>query len=194
MRYQTSLIRRGTNVWELRHENGTTEDIVQTVLYGDKKSAWYTAKFAHTLKGRTVLLTVKNIWSFLKSEVPYVLDPSGVQYIKSPGKLLDDRAGDCKSFSVFAGSILQNLGIPFRYRFTSYKPDDPTPTHVYIVVEGPEGDIVLDAVWKGPFATEKKYDHKSDRYGVIKRKTANMPTAMVAGIGGIGSWLFKKTG
>lgn len=191
MRYQTSLIRRGTNVWELRHENGTTEDIVQTVLYGDKKSAWYTTKFAPTLKGRTVLSTVKNIWSFLKTEVPYVLDPKGVQYIKSPGKLLDDRAGDCKSFSVFAGSVLQNLRIPFRYRFTSYAPGDPTPTHVYIIVEGPEGDIVLDAVWKGPFATEKKYEYKTDRYGVKVKKTSNVSVKKVSGIGGIGSLIIK---
>ncbi len=190
MQYKMHLIRGSRKIMELRHANGNTADIIETVLYGDTKSAWYTKVFAPTLKGATVLSTCRNIWQFLKTQVPYVLDPAGEQYIKAPGVLVDDRAGDCKSFSVFAGSILQNLGIPYRFRFTSYDRNDSTKTHVYVVVDGPT-EIIIDAVWTGPFNTQKPFFFVEDKRGG-KGLVHGGGIKKVAGIGGIGSLIFKN--
>lgn len=163
MRYQTALIKQPKySDDEVRYPDGNTKDIIKTVLYADKKAAWYTSSFASTLRGRTLFETCKNIWQFVKTQIPYVLDPDGEQYIKSPGRLWKDKAGDCKSFSVFIASCLRNLGIPYGYRFTSYSKSDSTPTHVYVYVPLDKGEIILDAVWSGPFNTQKEFSHKQD--------------------------------
>jgi hypothetical protein len=178
MKYRTDLIKQPVrdNDHE-RYADGNTRDIIETVLYGDSKAAAYTTAFAPTLRGSTVLETCRNIWEFVKTNIPYVLDPVGVQYIKSPGRLYADKAGDCKSFSVFTASCLRNLKIPYGYRFTSYASSDPTPTHVYIYVPQGKGEIILDSVWHGPFNTQKGYQHKQDFLMLAPQKR----TAAVAG-------------
>ncbi|MES2773387.1 MAG: transglutaminase-like domain-containing protein [Bacteroidota bacterium] len=147
---------------KVTYENGNTDDIIKTVLFGDTRCAFYTKKFAKAFRGKQLLDTCRNIWEFVKQEIPYKLDPGGHQYIKSPGRLWQEKSGDCKSFSVFTASILKNLGIEYGYRFASYKTDDPTPTHVYIYVPVEGAEIIIDAVWNGPFNTQKKFDHKQD--------------------------------
>lgn len=143
--------------------NGTTDDIIKTVLKADETAHIDTKQFAEKLKGFDHYITAQNIWYFIKQNIKYKIDPVGKQFIKSPSKLWGDKEGDCKSFSVFAGSILKNLGIPYAYRFTSYKDYDSTPTHVYIVIPAMRGhnEILLDAVWN-EFDKEKKYAHKKD--------------------------------
>ena len=144
------------------YPDGNTQDIINTVLFADKIASKYTEKFAATLRGATGRETCRNIWEFVKTQIPYKLDPSGVQWIKSPGRLWADKAGDCKSFSVFTASCLKNLNLPYGYRFTSYR-NDPTPTHVYVFVPlGKNKEIILDSVWDGPFDTQKEYTHKKD--------------------------------
>ena len=153
------------------YENGNTDDIIKTVLFGDSKCGYYTKKFAKSFvaplgsggKTEQLLETCKNLWQFVKEQIPYQLDPGGYQFIKSPGRLWKEKSGDCKSFSLFCASVLKNLGIEYGYRFASYKQDDPTPTHVYIYVPAGSGkEIIVDAVWTGPFNTQKKIEHKQD--------------------------------
>lgn len=161
--YQTHLIKPPKTADDsLMYPDGNTKDIITTVLYGDKKAAWYTNEFAPSLKAATVKQTCRNIWAFVKTQIPYVLDVRGKQWIKSPGRLWKEKAGDCKSFSVFTASCLKNLGIPYGYRFASYR-NDNTPTHVYIFVPLPNGqEIILDSVWDGPFNTQKEFTYKQD--------------------------------
>lgn len=147
---------------QLKHADGNTQDIIDTVLYADGLAAPYTKEFAQTLRGGDLKTTCRNIWEFVKKQIPYKLDESGYQWVKSPGRLWKDKGGDCKSFSVFTASCLKNLGIKYGYRFSSYR-TDPTPTHVYVYVPNGKGqEIILDSVWDGPFNTEKKYTHKKD--------------------------------
>ncbi len=184
MNYRTDLIRppqRGDD--EVKYKDGNTQDIISVVLYGDSKAAFYTKEFAPSLKGTSVLNTCQNIWRFVKTQIPYVLDPEGKQFIKSPGRLWFDKAGDCKSFSVFTASCLKNLNIPYGYRFTSYKKSNPTPTHVYVYVPLANGkEIILDSVWDGPFNTQKKFEHKQDK-----------PMSEISYLGGVGSGVAKAT-
>lgn len=161
--YKTGLIRPPKSEDDkITYRQGSTQDIISTVLFADKKAAWYTEEFAQTLPSGSLKQTCRNIWSFVKTNIPYVLDVQGKQWIKSPGRLWKEKAGDCKSFSVFTASCLRNLGIPYGYRFASYRPD-PTPTHVYLYVPLTNGqELILDSVWDGPFNTQKEYTFKQD--------------------------------
>jgi hypothetical protein len=84
-----------------------------------------------------------------------------VQWIKTPARLLADRVGDCKSFTIFVISVLERLNVKYKIRFTSYDPDDPTPTHVYPIALLGNEEIIIDTVWTH-FDSEKPYSFKKD--------------------------------
>ena len=112
-------------------------------------------KRASIFKGKDDIETCNNIWSFLKHNIKYVEDSVHFQDIRLPDRLVKDRKGDCKSFSMFTAGILQNLGIPCRLVFTSYTANK-TPQHVYVETNS---GIIIDAVWK-KFNSEKPYTYK----------------------------------
>jgi|CXWL01.1.fsa_nt_gi transglutaminase-like putative cysteine protease len=174
-RYRTELIGRPQTDDDKFFGDVNTQGIIDTVLYADEKCKAYTVQFAKTLRSEQLFDTCKNIWDFIKTQIPYVLDKRGYQWIKSPGRLWQEKSGDCKSFSVFAASCLKNLGIKYGYRFTSYDPNDKTPTHVYVYVPLPRGEIIIDAVWTGPFNSQKPFAYKID-----------YPVSATAGIAGVG--------
>ena len=163
MRYRTELIRPPKPGDDRYFGDVQTQGIIEVVLYADPRCGDYTRDFAKTLKAAKIIDTCRTIWEFMKTQVPYVLDKKGYQWIKSPGRLWQEKAGDCKSYSVFIASCLKNLGIQYGYRFASYDSGDPTPTHVYVYVPLKSGgEIILDAVWTGPFNTQKKFEYKKD--------------------------------
>lgn len=140
--------------------------IITTLHKNTDKAALITKDIAPLFKGNTIEETCRNIWNFLKTEITYKKDLEN-QDIKLPNRFLKEGTGDCKSYSLFAGSILKNLNIPFAYRYTSYS-EDPTPQHVYIVAlkgkknsQGLSEVIITDGVWKS-FNNQKKYTYKKD--------------------------------
>ena len=160
----TSTILPATMDEQLRFPDGETDDIIKVLLDADKVAAPYTKEFAKQFLRPTVYASCEAIFNFVLKNIPYKLDPNGLQLIKSPGRLWQDKAGDCKSFSLFSASILHNIGIPYKYRFVSFN-DDPTPTHVYVVVPHQGTEIIIDPVWTGPFNTQKKFTHNKDIMG-----------------------------
>lgn len=156
------LISKAKHTEKVFYKQGNTDDIIRVIQHANKTASTDTLKFAKTLRGNTVLETCQNIWAYVKQNIRYKVDPPGVQWVKSPARLMADGVGDCKSFSIFTASILKNLGIPFVYRFVSYSKGNPTPTHVYVVAFDAGTPILIDAVWDGDFNTEKDYQHKKD--------------------------------
>lgn len=139
-----STIKPGGNNVDWVFESGNTEDIIVVILHADEESAKYTADFAKTFDGDTIEVC-EDLYYFVQNNIEYKEDPAGVQLIKSPAQLYSDGVGDCKSFSLFIGSVLKNLNIPFVYRFVAFKPGDVT--HVYVVAFDENGnEIYLDAV------------------------------------------------
>jgi len=101
-----------------------------------EKFSYQTEKIALQLKGRTVEETANNIYNFLYNHVQYKADGQ-LQQLRSPACTWAQRKEgvDCKSYSVFASSILSNLGITHairQVRQAYYYPDEFT--HVYVVV------------------------------------------------------------
>lgn len=154
------LIPKPTNKFVFK-KAGKTQDIIDEILSEDKRAHTYTRDFAPTLDKGDVYQTCREVWNFVKCNIRYQLDPIGKQFIKTPAQTWHDKFADCKSFSLFIASILKNLGIPYSYRFTSYRKSDPDPTHVYIVVPYQNSEIIIDGVM-GRFNTQKPYQHKKD--------------------------------
>lgn len=131
---------------EVRFERGSTQDIITVILDADRLAAPYTKEFAPYVDAGSVRETCRRLHAFVQDNITYQEDPAGVQCIKSPSMLFSTGVGDCKSFSVFIASVLGNLGIPYRYRFASYKARGEV-THVYVVATDEKGnDVLVDAV------------------------------------------------
>jgi len=125
-------------------------------------------EFSKGFRGRTNKETCKKIFDYIKNNFTYVAD-GGEQVIKLPSALLKKRVGDCKSYSLFTASILENLKIPYKFVYTSYN-NNPIPAHVYVVTED---GCIIDAVY-GIFNAEKKPTY---------RYTQDMNVRYMAGIG-----------
>lgn len=115
---------------------GDTFFTVDSMKAWIEKFTFQTEKLALKLKGRTLEETVNNIYSFLYNHIQYEADGSLQQLRSSACTWMQRHQGvDCKSFSVFASSILSNLGIKHairQIRQPGFFPDQFT--HVYVVV------------------------------------------------------------
>jgi hypothetical protein len=141
----------------VNHIDGWNSDII-TVIHSNVPAATKQMKdVSQTFNKGNEKQTARAIWNFLKKEIKYVKDPDGYQNIKLPGRFVATGSGDCKSYSLFTASILENLNIPYSFRYTSYG-INPTPQHVYIVTDS---GILIDAVWN-KFNSEKAYTSKKD--------------------------------
>ena len=94
------------------------------------------AKLSEVLKGQTIKETCERIHYFLYYDIQYQAD--GVtQNLRSPANSwFNRREGiDCKSYSIFASSVLMNLGIKHYIRQIKQPKFNPRQfTHVYVVV------------------------------------------------------------
>jgi len=166
-------------------ENADMARIIAAIMDADELSKPFTAKFARFLQGRTDDETLNNIWDFVKTEIRYVRDQPGNEVVKSPGQLWKSREGDCKSFSIFIGSILNNLGYAYKYRVAIYSPLTPQQGHIYPVVILPDGEeVVVDAVHTR-YNDEAKY-YKAWDYTPGKTGRKPVRGGSLSGIGSTG--------
>ena len=145
------------NKTKVNHIDGWNSDIITVIHSNVPAAAKQMREVAKHFKASTELDTCRKIWDFLKKEIKYVKDPDGYQNIKLPGRFVATGTGDCKSYSLFTAAILENLGIPYSFRYTSYGMN-PTPQHVYIVTAN---GTIIDGVWN-KFNSEKTYTSKKD--------------------------------
>jgi len=142
-------------------------------------------KIAGGFRGRTERETGKKIYTFLKNNVNYVIEPDSKQTLKSPAAILytgKSTGSDCKNYSLFTGGILsalnrQGANIKWCYRFASYRMFDKMPHHVFVVINpNTANEIWVDAVLP-KFNLKKQYYYKTDK------KVNDMALVAVAGIG-----------
>jgi Transglutaminase-like superfamily len=154
----TTGILKPQNKQKVYYENGKTVDIQSVIFEVNQKEIWkqtenFSRQFSKDCKG------LRDLWHFVKDNITYQEDPIGFQYVQHPAALWKSKVGDCKSFTLFIVSVLQNLGIPYIIRFTSYRKGDVT--HVYPVAILDDTEVILDAVWDY-FDDEKDYFRKED--------------------------------
>lgn len=138
-------------VYKGKADNKDIRDLLEKLI---PKASEQMREYANKFKGANELETCKKIFNFLKNDITYLAD-GNEQVIKMPSALLKKKIGDCKSFSLFTASVLDNLKIPYTITYTSYN-DNPIPAHVYIVTKS---GIIIDAVY-GIFNQEKKAKYK----------------------------------
>ena len=166
-------------VYKSKADNKDIRDLLVKLV---PKAKSQMVSFSKQFKGRTQQETCKKIFDYLKNNFTYVAD-GNEQIIKLPSALLRKRVGDCKSYSLFTASILENLKIPYKFVYTSYS-SNPIPQHVYVVTEN---GCIIDAVY-GIFNEEKKPTYKYIQ---------DMNVRYMAGIGcscdsGMGATIIQK--
>lgn len=150
------------NKLEINSINAINPDIITAIENNYSRSVKQVKNYAQQFRSDLgTYQTAYNVWCFLRKKIRYVKDGQ-TQKIKLPSKFLTDKKGDCKSYSLFAASVLGALDIPVTFRYTSYKEEDPTPSHVYITCQDEEGkEIIIDGCFN-KFNEEKKYQYKID--------------------------------
>ncbi len=120
-----------------------------------------TLELSKMLKADTEKQTCSNIWNFCFNHLQYTKDEMGKEQVRRPSRVWQDREQgvDCDCMSVFIGSILTNLRIPFSFRLTKYQ--SPEFEHVYPIAHTKNGILILDAVVH-KFNREVPYSAKND--------------------------------
>lgn len=137
-------------------------DIIQSIHKLFPVAVLQTKEYAKRFKGKNAMQTARNVWDFEKSKIKYKRDPNVKQMIRLPNRFVHDADGDCKSYALFAASILANLGYPVWFRYAGYRKGSDTPTHVYCVTADEKGkEIIVDGVYRS-FNQEKPYEFKKD--------------------------------
>lgn len=110
------------------------------------KFQYQTEEIAKQLAQKTIPLTIESIYNFLHDHLQYQLDGEE-QQLRSPACSWQQRNSgiDCKSYSVFASTILLNLGIDHYFRKVKQPGyNEKNWTHVYVVVPNGNEYYVID--------------------------------------------------
>jgi hypothetical protein len=114
---------------------GTTEDTIDFMADIIKNTLADTQSIAPRLKGATVQDTCRNVFNFVFQHIQYKPDDPTTEELRRPVRSWADRVTgvDCDCYSIFIGSILSNLNIPFALRMVKIG-GRPYYQHVYVVV------------------------------------------------------------
>lgn len=136
--WQMKVVRRGADVSLVV---GEMEKLI-------KQTAYQTRELSKRLLRQDLYSTCKAIWEFLYHHHKYREDDEGEEQLRTPALswyLRTIRGIDCDDFSIFAGTLLYNLQVPFYLRIAKYKKNHFQ--HVYVIV--PEKNnkyLAIDAV------------------------------------------------
>lgn len=149
--------------------DATNADIISVLESNFEKAVVQTKDYAKKFASPAAGTAALKVWDFLKQNIKYKRDDDQKQAIRLPNRFVNDRAGDCKSYALFAASVLHNLGYRVAFRYTSYSPGNKKPSHVYVYM--PDQGIIVDGVYNF-FNSEKPYVYKYDH--VMDQNTINM--------------------
>lgn len=141
-------------------KGGTTQDIINNLLDVIPDIKGQTREFSRKFSADKA--GMRNLWTWVRANIRYEEDPLGVQWIREPRRLWADRVGDCKSMTLFIVSVLENLGIEYRVRFSNTEiPRSKQVNHVYPIAIIAGQEIIVDAVYP-LFNTEKSFFFAKD--------------------------------
>ena len=157
----------------VEYQKGYTEDIMRSVRDCYRDTIPQSRVLAEYLTGATPEDSCRNVFEFVERNIRYVEDPDGVQWVRTPSRLLNDGEGDCKSYTILICTVLANLNIEHLLRFVTYV-DGGEYTHVYpvAVIDGRElpMDVVAKQLRGIPMGKELTYKgHKDMKGSVISR-------------------------
>lgn len=170
--------------------NQEVKDIMQGILATHNLYKKEYDKIQHRFNYGNEFSIAKNLWSFLKKNVPYRIESDRKQTLRSPSAILSMLGGaDCKSYALFIGGVLDAIGragkpIDWAYRFSSYRFFEPQPQHVFVVINpGTDKEIWVDPVLSS-FNERKQYFYHKDK--------KPMALVAIAGVNQVGLFGSKK--
>lgn len=168
-------IARANGAKVLVSASGNTDDIIEAILDAVGEVRGQTRDFSRQFSPDRA--GMRDLWNWVKANIKYKEDPLGVQWIKEPARLWHDRVGDCKSYTLFIVSVLENLGLGYHIKFVNTeKRGSRIVNHVYpVAVMGDGEEVTIDAV-------HKKFD---DEHPFFYSKIYNM--ADIYRLSGIGN-------
>lgn len=100
-----------------------------------KETLWQTKDLAKVLQGDDLRQSCKNVYDFLYNHIQYKRDEDNREQLREPIASFASRATgiDCDCFSIFASSLLTNMGINHDIKVISVNVDKQFQ-HVYVTV------------------------------------------------------------
>jgi len=143
-----------TNFKKVLIDDQNTSDIIQGILDNHDNYQNEYDKISEMFVGDNEVETARNVFNFLKQNVPYYIEPIEKQTLRSPSAIVCMKQGaDCKSYASFINGIMNSLNrkgifkVPLAYRFASYRYDTKEPQHVFAVLyPGTKNEIWVDPV------------------------------------------------
>ena len=177
-----------TNFKKVLIDDQNTSDIIQGILDNHDNYQDEYDKISEMFIGDNEVETARNVFNFLKQNVPYYIEPIEKQTLRSPSAIVCMKQGaDCKSYASFINGIMNSLNrkgifrVPLAYRFASYRYDTKEPQHVFAVLyPGTKNEVWVDPVLA-------KFDQRKEPVFIKDKKikmaliamsgTATQPTA-----------------
>lgn len=129
---------RHTREWILGGKIGTAQTIRRMRdLVSEGKRDFRVRKVATQLcqqcRSKDYSCYARSIFEFCRDKIQYVFDPSGVELLESPYKILEAGAADCDSIVMLLAAMLESVGFPCE--FVTIKADVKRPddySHVFL--------------------------------------------------------------
>ncbi|WP_430933295.1 hypothetical protein [Saccharicrinis sp. 156] len=172
-------------------KNGNVLETVESCIDLVAEHYLEVEELAKMLQGDSLKSTCRNIFDFSYSYLQYHKDENGTEQLRTParswldGQIRFKQQGktssgiDCDDYSIFVGSILKCLGVPFKFRITKYD-GKRNFQHIYVFVPAigdSEDEIIIDPVLS-------KFDYQKP-YSFEKSDFNMSPLQLVAGVHGI---------
>ena len=143
-----------TNFKKVLIDDQNTNDIVQGILDNHDQYESEYDKISELFIGDNEVETARNVFNFLKQNVPYYIEPIEKQTLRSPSAILSMKMGaDCKAFASWIIGTMNSLNrkgifrVPLAFRFASYRYDTKEPQHVFAVLyPGTKNEVWVDPV------------------------------------------------
>jgi len=155
----------------------STGDIINCILNTHDKYKSQYDKISSYFRGYSNEQTARNIYDFLKNNINYVIESEDQQLLRSAAAILKQGVSDCKCYSLFIAGICDSLGIPFCYRFASYRPNVKSPAHVFVVIN----PNTNNEIWCDPVLSY--FNYKKQYYYKLDKKPKKMAVYSISGIG-----------
>jgi len=128
----------------VKKKGATIDDIMNVILEVHEECLHQTKDYAKQFDF-TTKRGFEKLWREIKTDIYYQPDEPGVEVVQSPNSLRTKLVGDCKSFTLLAGTALINAGIPVEYHLVDYGSNNEA--HIYPVAFLDGEEIVMDSVY-----------------------------------------------
>lgn len=159
--------------------DGGFKKTAETIEQVERKFRHRVAALAAHLKTGNPEQDVFNVWHWLKSNIAYKYDTTGVEEIRTPSRSFAERytGVDCEDLAIFAASLLKLMGYRPKFTYVAFKGRESFG-HIYVLCNG----MVVDAVLN-QFNEHPKYITKSMKIEVLDGVDTQRP--LIYGLGAV---------